>query len=297
MINMKVKFITAIYTKLYGTDLGGRPSRGGHYKYSLLSLLKMDSADFLCYTSDDEIEDLEDFFYTQNNVSKDKLKFKIFDLYKSKFSDLINKYKNVEDTIKSDRCIEIQYSKFHWWWDEDKTYDYYFWIDAGLSHVGLIPEKYLTLKDNSFQRYFESNLFNNVFLENLITETNNKFLIIGKENDRNYWSGTVDPKWYTNYNRSVHIIGGLFGGHKDNWDNIVNLFEKYTYDIINEDKILYHEEVIMSLMYFNHIDLFERKHFDIWYYPGNTPQGVNDEIFIDNKCFYKILEEINKINE
>ena len=55
---MSVKFITSIYSDLHGTEFGGRPGRGGHYRFSLLSLLKMTDADFLCYTSDREINDL-----------------------------------------------------------------------------------------------------------------------------------------------------------------------------------------------------------------------------------------------
>ena len=157
---MKIKFITSIYSDLHGTKFGGRPSRGGHYKYSLLSLLKMTDADFLCYTSDREIDDLINFFYKENNISSDKLIFKIFDISETKFKELINQYKNIDETKKSDRCIEIQYSKFHWWWNEDKSYDYYYWIDAGLSHCGLIPEKYL-VNNHSQARYYESILFNN----------------------------------------------------------------------------------------------------------------------------------------
>jgi len=293
---MKIKFITSIYSDLHGTKFGGRPSRGGHYKYSLLSLLKMTDADFLCYTSDREINDLVDFFYTQNNISSDKLKFKIFDISETKFGDLINQYKNIDDAKKSDRCVEIQYSKFHWWWNEDRSYDYYYWIDAGLSHCGLIPEKYL-VNNHPQARYYESTLFNNNFLKNVIKDTNDKFLLLGKENDRNYWSGTVDPKWYKEYDRSIHIIGGLFGGHKDRWDEVVNIFEDYLQKIINEDKVILHEEVIMSLMNVNHKELFERKDFDIWWYKGNAPQGVSDETLENNKSFYKILEELNRTYE
>ena len=62
-------------------------------------------------------------------------------------------------------------------------------------------------------------------MKNLIVDTDDKFLIIGKENDRNFWSGTVDRKWYTEYDRSLHIIGGLFGGHKSKWDEVVNHFD------------------------------------------------------------------------
>ena len=293
---MRVKFITSIYSDLYGTEYGGRMNRGSHYRFSLLSLLKMTDADFLCYTSDRELDSLKNFFYSEHQISPEKLKFQIFDISQTKFRDLINQCKNIEETKKSDRCIEIQYSKFHWWWNEDKSYDYYYWIDAGLSHCGLIPLKYLT--DNGLiRKYYESSLFNNEFLKNLIVDTDDKFLIIGKENDRNFWSGTVDRKWYTEYDRLLHIIGGLFGGHKSKWDEAVNLFENYVSNIIVEDRDIPHEEQVMTLMYYNHKELFERKHFDIWWCRDNAPRGTSEELFQQNKSFYKILEEFNKIYE
>jgi hypothetical protein len=294
---MSTKIITAIYSDLNGTELGGRPNRGSHYRYSLLSLLKMTDADFLCYTSDREIESLKEFFYSQNNISENQLKFQVFDLENCKFKDLINSRKNVEDIKRGDRCIEIQYSKFSWWWNEDKSYDNYYWVDAGLSHCGLIPLKYLDEQHHSMKRFYESRLFSNDFLKNVIEDTGDKFLLFGKENDRNYWSGTVDPKWYVNYDRSIHIIGGMFGGRRDKWDNIVTTFENYVQSVLGNDNGLPHEEQIMTLMYFNHQDLFYRKHFDIWWCRDNAPQGTSDELFKNNKSFFKILEEFNRIYE
>lgn len=293
---MSVKFITSIYSDLHGTELGGRTGRHGHYRYSLLSLLKMTDADFLCYTSDREIDSLKSFFYDEHSISPDKLKFEIFDIQNTKFKDLIKLRKNVDQIKQGDRCIEIQYSKFSWWWNEDKSYDYYYWIDAGLSHCGLIPVKYLT-GTHPQGRYYESTLFNNNFLKNLIEDTGDKFLLLGKENDRNYWSGTVNPKWYKEYDRSIHIIGGMFGGHRDRWDNIVSLFEDYVTKILTEDEGLPHEEQIMSMMYVNHRELFQRKHFDIWWCRDNAPSGVSDEMFKQNKSFFRILEEFNRIYE
>jgi hypothetical protein len=257
----------------------------------------MTDADFVCYTSDREIESLKHFFYNDYKISESQLKFVVYDINNCKYKDLINLRKNVEEIKRGDRCIEIQYSKFAWWWNEDKSYDYYYWIDAGLSHCGLIPLKYLLEKDHVMRRFYESNLFQNDFLRNLIQDTGDKFMLLGKENDRNYWSGTVDPKWYSQYDRSIHIIGGMFGGHRDKWDNIVTLFENYALSILTNDSGLPHEEQIMTLMYFNHKELFERKHFDIWWCRDNAPPGTSDELFKQNKSFYKILEEFNRIYE
>lgn len=293
---MSIKFITSIYSDLHGTEFGGRVGRNGHYYHSLLALMKMTDADFVCYTSDREIEKLKSFYYYENQISESKLKLVVSDISNTKFKDLINSNKNIEQTKKSDRCIEIQYSKFHWWWNEDKSYDYYYWIDAGLSHSGLFPRKYLGTHDY-YKQMFECSLFNNKFLKNLISYTEDKFYMIGKDNDKHFWSGTVDPKWYTQFDRSLHFVGGLFGGHRNNWDNIVNLFEGYVKNILESDKTLPHEENIMSLMYYNHKDLFKISTFDHWWCRDNAPSETPDSFFVNYRSFDKIFTELNEIYE
>jgi len=293
---MKIKILTSIYSDLSGTELGGRQSRGGHYQYSLLSLLKMTNADFTCYTSEREIDRLKKFFYDEHNISEKQLELKVFDLHKTKHEYLFQKYKDYESAKGGDRCLEIQWAKFTWYWLEDKSYDYYFWFDAGLSHCGLIPNKYLVGSNHPQQKYYESSLFNNDFLKNLIEDAGDKFILFGKENDRNFWSGTVKPKWYNEYDRRIHIIGGLFGGKKEMWEKVVPLFEEYAEKITPEERP-HHEEVLMTVMYYNHQELFERKHFDIWWCKDNCPSGTNPKIFEENKSFYRILEEFNRIYE
>lgn len=290
----KVKFITAIYTDLYGTEFGGRPGRNHHYKWSLLSLLKMTDADFVCYTSDRELEDLKNFFYTQNSVSQEQLKFQTFNLDNHYFLELFKKYKNYEQAKKSDRCVELQYMKFIWFLNEDMSYDYYFWIDAGLSYSGLIPNNFLTNDGNYIRRFYESPLYNNKLLENLIKNTSDKFTVIGKENNRNYWSPTVNQKHFINYDKSIHVIGGLFGGKKELWPVIIELFKKYTNQVTEEDKRVYHEEDIMTLMFRNHNDLFFNYYFETWWHDSNVVAGLDIIQHLKvNKSFYKILVELN----
>ena len=293
---MKIKFITAIYSDLYGTEFGGRIGRKDHYRESLLSLLKMTNADFVCYTSERDYDYLKDFYHNKNGIPENKLQLVIYDISNTKFKDLINKYKDVEQTKKSDRCIEIQYSKYHWWWNEDRSYDYYYWIDSGLSHPGLFAVKHLGT-ENYYKQMFDCSLFNNNFLNNLIEKTGDKFFIIGKDNVKHYWSGTVNEKWYKEYDRSIHVIGGLFGGHRDNWDTIVNIFEVYVKNIIEDEHRIYHEEDIMSLMRCNHKELFEMVQFDHWWCRDNAPKDISETFFDNYKSFNKIFEELNGIYE
>lgn len=286
---MKVKIITCIYSDLSETKFGGRPSRKDHYRFSLLSLIKMSHADFTCYTSEREIEDLKSFFYDTHQIPKERIEFITFDLQQNPAQDLIDKIRGVDTINKSDRCYEIQYSKFSWFKNESKLYDYYYWFDSGLSHTGIIPDKYLS--NQGYRGYFESDLFTDKFLENLVHYTEDKFLIIAKDNLRNYWDGTVPPKFYKNFDSSVHIVGGFFGGKKEIWDDIVNLFEGYLRSVLIESDRLYSEENIMSLMYQNHKELFKTLNFDIWWHEDNYKEGTK-KFFEQNKSFYKILEEI-----
>jgi hypothetical protein len=287
---MKIKIMTSIYSDLYGSELGGRPGRKDHYRFSLLSLLKMTKADFICYTSEREFDDLKEFFHTTHNISEDRLKFVLFDLSHNEYAELINSVKNIEHIKRSDRCYEIQYSKFSWLKNEDKSYDYYFWFDAGLSHTGLIPDRYLSAP--GYRGYYESTLFNDKFLSNLINYSEDKFVMVAKENSRNYWEGTVDPKFYTTYNNSVHIIGGFFGGKTELWDKVIKQFDDYVRLVIPEQKRLFYEEHFMSLIYQNHKDWFKTLDFDIWWHEDNFKEG-SKEFFEQNKSFYKILEELN----
>jgi hypothetical protein len=288
---MKIKILTCIYSDLHKTNMGGRSNRKEHYRYSLLALMKMSQADFTCYTSERELEDLEKFFYEDHNIPKERLTFIVFDLLESKYSPLLNSLRGGDVNSVSDRCYEIQYSKFAWFENEDKSYDYYFWFDAGLSHTGLIPDKYLTM-GLGYRSYFESTLFNDKFLENLINFAGDKFVIVAKENSRNYWEGTVDPKFYENYDNSVHIIGGFFGGKKELWDKVVQKFDEYVNVILPEQKKFFYEEHYMSLMYQNNKEWFKPLEFDIWWHEDNHKQGTV-EFFQENKSFYKILESLN----
>lgn len=291
---MTTKIVTSIYSNLYGTDLGGRPSREGHYKHSLLALLNMSDAKFVCYTSEEEINNLTSFFYEQHHIEQDRLSFKVFDLRNFELTNKINNIKNVEETKKSDRCVEIQYCKFIWCLREsEEQYDNIFWFDAGLSHSGLFPIRHMKQDSGYWDTNFHCTLFDNIFLQNLINFAQDKIVVIAKENLRNYWSGTVPHSYYKQHCMDHHIIGGFFGGKKEKTIDYCNIFLDYANKLLDNENRLYYEEHIMSLIFYNHQELFNPKYFDIWWHEDMTMPGMNMvEYTQTRKSFYKAIEEI-----
>ena len=306
----KTKFVTAIYSDLFGTDLGGRPRRREHYRYSLRSLLKMTDAEFVCYTSASEIDSLKQFFYEDNHISTEKITFKVYDLRNFEFTNKLNAVKDLSVIKSGDRCYEIQYSKFIWCKNEiDFDYDFIYWIDAGLSHGGLIPDRYrcmtfggiipdryrcMSLKSDTEVMY-ECSVFNNNFLKNLLTFSEGKIFNIAKDNVRHYWAATVPGSYYKKHCQDLHIIGGLFGGNTHVMKEYVDLCINYAHKVLG-DGYLYCEESIMSLTYYNHQELFKLKFFDQWWHEDYIVAGFDAVEYCRlHKPFYKVIEELNDV--
>jgi hypothetical protein len=282
-MNTKVLFITSIYSNLWGTNFGGRPSRKHHYKQSLLNILNMNPTHCICFTSEEEYDELYDFYYVKNDIKKELLEIVVFDLKKSKYYSLINEKKDLEKMKKFDRCFEIQYNKFFWFEliQDINKYDKVYWIDAGLSHSGLFPSEYRVGTD--YNSYFRVNLFKPEYLNRINMKTEDKLVIFSKNNTgKFFWSQTLPHKYYKNYKREKHIIGAMFGGKPDLYLKYVNLFNDLLLQLLNNEKDLYMEEQIMTCLFYNNNDLFVLEEFDDWYRRNPNDEGI--------KYFYNIFE-------
>lgn len=277
---MSTLIYTCIYTNLWGTEFGGRPSREWHYRCSLFNILNLNADKFICFTSSEEIESLKTYFYDEKKVDRMKLEFQEFDLHNTKYSNEIRKNKDLKEILTNDRCVEIQYNKFLWLdiLPEIEKYDKVYWFDAGLSHVGLFPEE-LSI-GTGIEYYFHFPHFNPDFLDKINHMTNDKLLIVGKNNTNNYyWSRTIPEKYYTNFDTSYHIIGGLFGGNLKQLIQLKENFEELLIFLLKEENQLYHEEQILSCLYFNDIDKFNIFKFDLW--NDQTIKGTDIRYFCD----------------
>ena len=264
---MKTLLITSLYSKLWGTEYGGRPSRTHHYKVSLLNILNLNPTKIICFTSPEELDDLSSLFYDSHKVDRNFLELRSFDLADSKFFEEIRSKKDIDKMKTIDRCYEIQYNKF-FWFDliEDRfDYDKVYWIDAGLSHGGLFPGEY---RDSSkgYDSNFTITLFRPEFLQKLNEETGDKISVLSKTNaGKFYWSQTVPRNYYSAYNNTKHIIGGMFGGSPEKYEFFVREFEKLLKELLENENKLYMEEMIMSCLFVKLNDHFIPREFDDWY--------------------------------
>ena len=293
---MKIKIISAIYFDMYGTDLGGRTSRNDHYLYSMNSIMNIDNVNFIIYTNDKSKVDT--FFLDKYPNKMHKFKSIEYDLYNNIYKDKINRLKNVEETKKSDRCVELQYSKLFWIKENSYDSDFIYWIDAGLCYSGLLPNKYLnTSSNNYYDKYYGSTIFNNKFLNNLIQCTKDSILVCAKDNVKNYWDCSLPSNFFTsNLCSDKHIIGGFFGGNVNQMSFLSDAFNKLTIKVLDTESKLYSEEQILSCLYYNYNFIFYSKYFDIWWHEdnivGNIGKDKAEELLLSAKSFYRILEEL-----
>ena len=293
---MKTSIVTCCYFDLYGTDLGGRPSRNDHYLSSLNSIMNINNAKFFIYTNDKE---KVNSFYQEKYPDKiGKFECFEYDLRATPYAQAINAIKNIEETKQSNRCIELQYAKLLWLEEHLESCDYVYWIDAGLCYSGLIPDKYLKVNTGKYlETYYGSDFFTDNVVNNLNIFSENRVMVCAKENVEYYWDKSLPQKYFREdtFDSKYHIIGGLFGGKSEAVKDVCFKFKNLANRLL-KDGLLYHEEHILSCLFFSYSDIFIAKHFDIWWHEDNVTGNVGKErgkeLMEKSKSFYKILEEL-----
>lgn len=290
---MNITFVTAIYYDLFETELGGRPHPKNKYFYGMESALKMESP-YVIFVWPHKIEETEQYFI--NFLGKEEFEKKIkvigFDLYKTEFRELIKKEKEngSGQRISGDRCPDLFICKYLMLKQvAQENYfntDSFFWIDAGLSSSALFPDKYLDLEARE-RRWSSCSLFTPKVPKNLYSKLDDRILLL-KNNSVGYYFA---PEQINFGDKVYFIIGGLFGGKKESvisfCDQVVDAFYFY----VNEEKMLYMEEELMTLIYSKNTENFNVLEFDTWHHE-NSGDWVQ-EFIIGKKNFYKLFEELN----
>lgn len=293
-LNNKLTFVTCFYHDLFETEFGGRPNPYNKYLYGIESALKMGSP-YIIYTWEKNVKELQDYYSKclgEDEFNK-RVKILPYDLYDTPIRKIIKKekLKPQNQDLAGDRSFDVMLGKFIMLKEAiNSNYfesDNFFWIDAGLSHQALFPNKYL---DNSQpeKMWTECTLFTPQVPITLNKLCEEKIVLI-KNNSIGYW---FNPNHLPN-SEGVHwyIIAGIFGGEKNMMqiycDKILSSFIRH----IEDYSMMYYEECIMTIEYaFNKND-YTLLEFECWHHE-DSGEWVQDAIK-NLKNFYKIFEELN----
>lgn len=298
---MKTKFVTCIYNGLYRTDMGGRLNRDWPYKYSLGAIARS-GIDLICYTSPEEFEELEKYFLEVEEV--DNIEFRAAPLDAMYFHEgvmqirrSVEKYNTLNEWKQ--RSVHIMWGKFIFLKQvisEPHNLDNIFWIDAGISHGGIIHsrfnphydhnEKFVRDLDKStYHLTFRNELiFNSEFENNLVNYTGNEYLLNIKCTHPQHRLIPNIP-----YKTRGSVIGGIFGGNIEfvdvYCDKVIELFEYY----LSKGELWTEEHLMTILASTDDMVPLKTYEFDTWYHPDWMEQ-YNEK----QSSFCNFFDEIAK---
>jgi hypothetical protein len=174
---------------------------------------------------------------------------------------------------------------------------YFYWIDAGLSHHGLFPQKFRRndTGDAQFDQWYNYNLFNNTFIDRILAPTvdSDKIFCIGFEQE----GGLLHYPWFTEiYDKprssNLHFIGGLFGGSAEQLLWFCDLVDTRLQKAF-ELGYLHMEEQIYTSILQDYTEKFKYKTFNFWYYPDTENKIYENSLCHlegrEPKCFYEMF--------
>ncbi len=306
----KATLVTAIYNHSPKEILGGRGWSFDFYAPPFLNILKI-GLPIIIYTHDRIVDDLSAFMkkhcttnhkiilYDLNNFSYTN---QILELKNSTGNFIDGQLKDDISTVSNDRNQILCLSKLYWLYKTAKTNPYnsdnFFWIDAGLFHHGIFPEKFggrerFSRQENYAELYYPENKMNicNPQMGRFLSNFKDKFLTIVNQGMpiNAQMKQLLDPD-----NKSVgYVVGGLLGGNADIIKNVLSDFDDGLIKCL-ENRILTLEEDLLSCTSSNHPDLYDRFYFSSWYHDiPNEPCSL--DVDTSTKCFYKIFKDQFKI--
>lgn len=302
----KATLVTALYNHSPQEILGGRGWSFDFYAAPFKNVLNL-GLPIKIYTHKNMMPSLIAFMKKHATA---EYSIKEYNLREFKYSDLIlnlrkksGKFKgeklkpNISE-LDNDRNYHLCLSKIFWLNETCKENLFnsknFFWIDAGLFHHGIFPEKYggrerLSQQENNSKLYYPQNT-NNIFsprMGNYLSSKVNKFLsLIHKEMPiDDAVRATVSPQ----SKLLGYIVGGLFGGDPECIDKVCTDFDLSLFKCLNK-KVLSLEENLFSCISGINPNLYETFSFYQWHHDIKGEPcyyGASSK----HKSFYKIFKD------
>jgi hypothetical protein len=277
-------FVTAFYSNLGSSEMGGRLGRSYHYIGSLNTLHNLNQ-DFVIYTTEEE----KKIIPTNKNTRLISYDLKTHPLH-SYFQKKLNGY----NTIDAHRCYEIMHGKILWIKNHiNENYEYIYWIDCGLAHGGLFPFKYRGGAPDTMENHFKCSLMTHKVPTNL-NKCNDKFTVLVGIQEFHMFERSINDIFFESENvikkGNRHVIGGLFGGPTEKVKKFIDMYEDILHKMVQYD-VLEREEQILTFLFEKNPEFFNPLYFTTWHHEDSDMAAYNT----DNEIyFYNIFEYLNK---
>ena len=290
------KLVTFLYFGLgdfpfYGHKVQARWDR---YVHSLVQLSEM-GLPIVCYTGSNTAEALQDFM-DENDVTNVTIKVK-------ELEDIRHSKKMIEIKEKNPDLfkfyLEVGWAKIALMEDEmEEGLDYLYWIDCGLSHIGLYPRRYNSNADKitglsvNKYRYTYDGIFNTTTFLKINNWVGDKLIDIRNtlffHNHRK-----LNDVLEKDHDYDSLSIGGIIGGHVSKLPDFFERFENYAQMCLDKEFLLNHE-AMMSTMVYDKPENYNSFKFNTWYHDdsGITDKSVTEEFLKDKISFYTFFENI-----
>jgi hypothetical protein len=302
----KATLVTALYHHSYDEIIGGRGWCFDFYSPPFLNILKLDLP-IIIYTHEKVFGKLDKFM--RKHRSGD-YKIIIQNLNDFQYGPRILEVKRnsgwfFEDRLKSDipytyndRNHTLCLSKLYWLNEAVNTNTYnsnsFFWIDGGLFHHGIFPEKFggrekFSKQENRPELYYPENK-SSIFTPNMgkfLSNYKEKFLTIIKEEMpiRPRIKELIAPLGHKHID---YIVGGLFGGDPNSINSVHKDFDEGLQICLDNDVVTLEEE-LLSCVALQHPHLYNKFYFSQWWHDIKGDPAYYD-IDENEKCFYKLFK-------
>lgn len=306
----KSTLVTALYHHSPQEIIGGRGWDFDYFAAPFLNVLKLDQP-IVIYTHRRMTDSLskfldkhfnQEYFLIDYNLENFKYSEKIFSIKRSSKKFHNDKLKDGVSFVSNDRNHHLCLSKLYWLDQESKinrfSTEKFFWIDAGLFHHGIFPEKYggrerLSRQENNPSLYHPEHKLS-IFKPQLIEKINNftsSFLSLKHSempiNKKMKLLLDVESKI------RGYIVGGFFGGQQKYINQVFNHFDN-ALEIVLNNNILTLEEDLLSCVSGLCPELFQIISFNNWHHDIKGEPcyyGAGES----SLSFYKIFK--NLVNE
>jgi len=295
---MKTKLVTFLYFGIGDFPFYGHKvvARWDRYKNSLIQLSKM-GLPIVCYCGSNIYPALKELL-EENNVTNVKLKVKELEDIRHSQAMINIKEKNPE---KFKFYLEVGWAKIALMEEEmEDDLDYLYWIDVGLSHLGLFPRRFnsraseITGLSNNVSRYTFDGIFNEDLFKNINRWVGDKLIDLRNtlffHNHRELNQVLEKEHLYDSLS-----VGGIIGGHISKLPDFYERFEHYAQMSLQKEFLLNHE-AMMSTMVYDKPENYKSFKFNTWYHDDThlTDTSITDEFLKGKISFYRFFEKIKE---